>query len=160
RVDARAHRSRARLARGRGRSRRADDRDRSDEDGERASRGPRGQSRRSPGPSGRHGGRRSEAHPARMKRLGTADVLALVRAGAFLLVAGVVLRALEWVFSSRPIVAVVVGAFSLDLWAQRIDARWTAPAPARPDRVLTFVVAAGTGLGLGLFVVLAASALG
>jgi hypothetical protein len=97
-----------------------------------------------------------------MTRPGSADVLAIARAGAMFLAAGAASRALEWVFSSRPILAVVIGAFLLDLWAQRLGARWMPPGDVKassftPDRLALGV---GTGLGLGLVVVLASAGLG
>jgi hypothetical protein len=96
-----------------------------------------------------------------MKPLRPEDVLALVRGGALLLVAGAALRSLEWLLSRwSPILPAVIGAFLLDLWAQRIGARWMAPDRARSGSLSTFFAGAGTGLALGLFVVLAAAGLG
>jgi hypothetical protein len=95
-----------------------------------------------------------------MKTLGAEDLLALARGGALLLAVGTALRALDWVFPSQPIVAVVIGAFLLDLWAQRIDARWMAPGRTSSSSVTTFPAAAGAGLALGLFVLAAAVAFG
>jgi hypothetical protein len=94
-----------------------------------------------------------------MKPLRQEDVLALVRAGALLLIAGTLLRSLDWVFSSRPILAVVIGAFFLDLWAQKIGARWMAGG-ASSRSLSTFFTWAGVGLGLGLFVVVVTAAFG
>jgi len=94
-----------------------------------------------------------------MTALRTDDVRALVRAGGMLLVAGIAARALDWIFSSRPILAVVIGAFFLDLWAQRIGARWM-PGNPEASTARRLFAGMGTGLALGLFVVLLAAMLG
>jgi hypothetical protein len=91
-----------------------------------------------------------------------ADVLAIARGGAMLLAAGVASSALEWAFSKRPILAVVIGAFLLDRWAQSLGARWMPAGDVKersftPDRLALGVA---TGLGLGLVAVLASAALG
>jgi len=86
----------------------------------------------------------------------------LAGAGALLLLAGVVLRLLEWAFASRPIIAVVIGAFLLDLWSQRLGARWS-PSIAPPSSVVSvkrWLGGLGIGLGIGLLVVLAAAVTG
>jgi hypothetical protein len=77
------------------------------------------------------------------------DVRALARGGAMLLAAGVGNRLLEWVFSSRPLVAVIVSGLVLDFWSQRAGARWM-PTPAKNRMELVRTSAKGLGIGLAI----------
>jgi hypothetical protein len=97
-----------------------------------------------------------------MTALRVDDVRDLVRAGALLLLAATAARGLDWVFASMPVVSAVIVAFLLDLWAQRIGARWMPPEPGNPSSLgaRRFFAGMGTGLAIGLFVVLAMLALG
>jgi hypothetical protein len=83
------------------------------------------------------------------------DVRALARGGALLLAAGVGTRLLEWAFSSRPLLAVIVSAFLLDMWSQRVRARWM-PVPPQHRRELARRLAQGLGIGVAMGVAVVA----
>src|SRR5689334_23201962 len=96
-----------------------------------------------------------------MTTLRAEDVRALARAGVMLLAAGVAVRLLDFVFASRPVLAVGLAALLFDIWARRLGVRW-APLldSGGRSRLRTGAASFGTGLILGLVVVTASAALG
>jgi hypothetical protein len=83
----------------------------------------------------------------------------LTIAGSLLLLAGVVMRLLEWTFANRPIVAVAISAFLLDIWWRRLGGRWS-PSVSRAGSFKTAIAGFAVGLAIGFFSVVGAAASG
>lgn len=88
------------------------------------------------------------------------EVEKVARGAAWILLGGVIVRALDSGFDDRPLLALAFGAFTVDFLAQRTGVRWAEAEAAGKSKYLEALRGLGIGIAIALAIVLASRLLG